>query len=85
MIVNFTCPYHNDAKKGTCPLSFIAFNQMDGMKVYFQVLEKVRLEKGVVSFLKEVDTRKELSSKILLSCLKMSLTQDKELCSYLPI
>ena len=36
----FTCPQHNDAKRGTCPPSFIAFNEVDGMKLYFQDLGK---------------------------------------------
>ena len=34
----FACPQHNDAKLGTCPPGFIAFNRLDGMKVYFQYL-----------------------------------------------
>ena len=38
----FTCPQHNDANQGTCPPSFIAFNQVDEMKVYFRNLGKTR-------------------------------------------
>ena len=58
----FACPQHNDAKRGTCPPSFIAFNKVDGMKVHFRDLGKTRLGKGVVSFFNEVDIVKELSS-----------------------
>ena len=36
----FACPQHNDANQGTCPPSFIAFNQVDEMKVYFRNLGK---------------------------------------------
>ena len=39
----FACPQHNDAKRGTCPPSFIAFNKVDGMKVHFRDLGKTRL------------------------------------------
>ena len=38
----FACPQHNDANQGTCPPSFIAFNQVDEMKVYFRNLGKTR-------------------------------------------
>ena len=36
------CPQNNDANRGTCPQSFIAFNQVDEMKAYFQNLGKTR-------------------------------------------
>jgi len=58
----FACPQHNDAKRGTCPPSFIAFNQVDEMKVYFQDLGKTR---GSCFIFSEVDTGKEVSSKPL--------------------
>ena len=70
----FACPHHNDAKRGTCPPSFIAFNKVDGMKAHFRdlgktrlvfyeiLIKKTRFGKGVVSLFNEVDTVKELSS-----------------------
>ena len=36
----FTCPQYNDGNQGTCPPSFIACNEVDGMKLYFQDLGK---------------------------------------------
>jgi hypothetical protein len=30
----FACPQHNNANRGACPPSFIAFNSVVGMKVY---------------------------------------------------
>ena len=36
----FACHQHNDTNRGTCPPSFIAFNQVDEMKVYFRNLGK---------------------------------------------
>ena len=64
------------------------------MKLYSQDLVKIRLEKGVVSFFNELDTRqgtmlittlynlpnKNFTLKTLIHFLT-SLTQDKELCS----
>ena len=40
MLKKFACPQHNDAKRGTCPPGFIAFDEVDGMKLYFQDLGK---------------------------------------------
>jgi len=73
----FECPQHNDTNQGVCPPSFIVFNEVDGMKVHFRDLGKIRLgfyeilikdsswKGGVVSFFNEVDIGKELSSKPL--------------------
>jgi len=70
----FACPHHNNANRGTCPPSFIAFNEVDGMKVHFRDLGQTRLgfyeilmkdsiwKGGVVSFFNEIDIGKELSS-----------------------
>ena len=39
----FACPQHNNTNRGTWPPSFIAFNEVDGMKVHFRDLGKTRL------------------------------------------
>ena len=66
----FVCPQHNNANRGTYPPSFIAFNEVDGMKVHFRDLGKTQLrlyeilikdsiwKGGVVSFFNEVDILK---------------------------
>ena len=53
----FACPQHNNANRGACPPSFIAFNFVgwnEGLPL--------RSGKGIVSFFNEVDILKELSS-----------------------
>ena len=77
-----TCPQHNDANRGTCPPSFIAFNKVDGMKVRLQgqvidltgILQDLIKDSNwnfslgdLVSFFNELDTRQETLLRFLVS------------------
>ena len=87
------CPQHNDENQGTCPTNFIAFNQVDEMKVFFRNLGKthgrffifqwgwhwkITILKPLFSFFKRAWHKIRNYARDSLFHFLTSLTQDKE-------